>query len=409
MLAYKDWKSEESGAFYMNKTIVLQNGIIHSEDETYPGGFISFQDGKILTVGQDMMDGAESYEVIHLPESYHVIPGMIDVHIHGADGADMMDGTYQSMKRIAKVLPQEGVTSFLATTMTQQQDKIENALQNAAQYIQMEQPYGHAELLGVHLEGPFISDKKPGAQPVASIMKPDIQMFLRWQEIALESIKLVTIAPEVEGSLEVISYLSNHGVIASIGHSDATYDEVVKAIQAGASHVTHLYNGMRGLHHREPGVVGAALLHDELMVELISDGIHVRPELVKLAFQQKGREKVLLITDAMRAKCLGEGLYDLGGQMVIVQNGKATLHDGTLAGSVLKMMEAARNTMKYTGCSLQDVLYMTSFNPAKQLNIFNRKGSLSPGKDADFVVLDEQLEVVMTFCRGQIAYQRENY
>ena len=143
-----------------------------------------------------------------------------------------------------------------------------------------------------------------------------------------KSIELVTNAPEVEGSLEVIRYLSNHGVIASIGHSDATYEEVVEAIQAGASHVTHLYNGMRGLHHREPGVVGAALLHDELMVELISDGIHVRPELVKLTFQQKGREKVLLITDAMRAKCLGEGLYDLGGQMVTVQNGKATLHDG---------------------------------------------------------------------------------
>ena len=389
--------------------MVLQNGVIHSEDKMYPGGFISFQGGKILMVGQDMMDGAESYEVIHLPESYHVIPGMIDVHIHGADGADTMDGTYQSMKRIAKVLPQEGVTSFLATTMTQQQDKIENSLQNAAQYVQKEQPYGHAELLGVHLEGPFISDKKPGAQPVASIMKPDVQMFLRWQEIALGSIKLVTIAPEIEGSLEVIRYLSNHGVIASIGHSDATYEEVVKAIRAGASHVTHLYNGMRGLHHREPGVVGAALLHDELMVELISDGIHVRPELVKLTFQQKGREKIILITDAMRAKCLGEGLYDLGGQKVTVQSGKATLHDGTLAGSVLKMMEAAKNTIKYTGCSIQDVLQMASVNPAKQLHIFNRKGSLSPGKDADIVVLDEQLEVVMTFCRGELAYHREKF
>ena len=166
---------------------------------------------------------------------------------------------------------------------------------------------------------------------------------------------------------------------------------------------------MRGLHHREPGVVGAVLLHDELSAEIISDGIHVRPELVKLTYLQKGREKVILITDAMRAKCLGEGLYDLGGQKVTVQKGKATLHDGTLAGSVLKMMDAARNTMKYTGCSIQDVLYMTSVNPAKQLHIFNRKGSLSPGKDADIVVLDEQLEIVMTFCRGQLAYQRKNF
>lgn len=392
----------------MNKTIVFQNGMVHSENKMYPGGVISFRDGKIQTVGQEMLDKVACQEVIKLPNSYHVIPGMIDVHIHGADGADTMDGTYQSMKRIANVLPKEGVTSFLATTMTQKQEKIEYALQNAAHYIQGEQPYGHAELLGVHLEGPFISEKRSGAQPIASIMKPNLNMFQRWQELALGSIKLVTIAPELEGSLEIIRYLSKHGVIASIGHSDATYEEVVKGIEAGASHITHLFNGMRGLHHREPGVVGAALLHDELSAELISDGIHVRPELVKLAFQQKGREKVLLITDAMRAKCLGEGVYDLGGQKVTVQNGKAALHDGTLAGSVLKMMDAVRNTMKYTGCSIQDILYMTSVNPAKQLQIFNRKGSLSSGKDADLVVLDEKLEIVMTFCRGQLAYRREN-
>ncbi|MFB5285414.1 N-acetylglucosamine-6-phosphate deacetylase [Peribacillus sp. Hz7] len=390
----------------MKKTTVLQNGIVYSEDKIYAGGFLSFQDGKIKDVGQEMMDRVASHEAIHLPDSYHVIPGMIDVHIHGANGADTMDATYDSLKRIANVLPQEGVTSFLATTMTQERDKIENALRNAAQYIQNQQPDGHAELLGVHLEGPFISEKRAGAQPVECILKPDLQMFLRWQEIALESIKMVTIAPELEGSLELIDYLSKHGVIASIGHTDATYEEVLQGIQAGASHATHLFNGMRGLHHREPGVVGAVLLHDEVSAELIADGIHVRPELVKLTYLQKGREKVMLITDAMRAKCLGDGLYDLGGQKVTVQTGRATLYDGTLAGSVLKMTDAARNTMKFTGCSIQDILYMTSVNPAKQLNIFDRKGSLSLGKDADVVVLDEQLEIVMAFCRGQLAYCR---
>lgn len=390
----------------MKKTTVLQNGIVYSEDKIYAGGFLSFQDGKIKDVGQEMMDRVASHEAIHLPDSYHVIPGMIDVHIHGANGADTMDATYDSLKRIANVLPQEGVTSFLATTMTQERDKIENALRNAAQYIQNQQPDGHAELLGVHLEGPFISEKRAGAQPVECILKPDLQMFLRWQEIALESIKMVTIAPELEGSLELINYLSKHGVIASIGHTDATYEEVLQGIQAGASHATHLFNGMRGLHHREPGVVGAVLLHDEVSAELIADGIHVRPELVKLTYLQKGREKVMLITDAMRAKCLGDGLYDLGGQKVTVQTGRATLYDGTLAGSVLKMTDAARNTMKFTGCSIQDILYMTSVNPAKQLNIFDRKGSLSLGKDADVVVLDEQLEIVMAFCRGQLAYCR---
>ena len=259
------------------------------------------------------------------------------------------------------------------------------------------------------MEGPFISDKKSGAQPVEAIMKPDLQLLIKWQEMASQSIKLVTIAPELEGSLEVIRYLKKHGVIASIGHSDASYEEVVKAIEAGASHVTHLFNGMRGLHHREPGVVGAALLHEELMTELIADGIHVRPELIKLAFLQKGREKMILITDAMRAKCLGEGVSELGGQRVTVHSGRATLHDGTLAGSILKMIDGARNVMEYTGCSIEDVLYMTAVNPAKQLQIFHRKGSLSPGKDADLVVLNERLEVVMTFCRGQLAYCRGDF
>lgn len=394
----------EKGGIVMSQTIVLQNGIVHSEEQIYPGGFISFRDGKIQAIGQKNLVTCQ--EIIQLPDSYHVIPGMIDVHIHGADGADTMDGTYSSMKRIANALPKEGVTSFLATTMTQKRDKIEQALQNVAHYLQKEQPKGHAELLGVHLEGPFISEKKSGAQPVEAIMKPDLSLFIEWQDVALQSIKIVTIAPELEGSLEVIRYLKQHGVIASIGHSDATFEEVVKGIEAGASHVTHLFNGMRGLHHREPGVVGAALLHDELMAELIVDGIHVRPELIKLAYSQKGKEKVLLITDAMRAKCLGDGVYDLGGQRVAVHDRTATLHDGTLAGSVLKMMDAARNMMEYTGCLIEDVIYMTAVNPAKQLQIFNRKGSLTPGKDADIVVLNERFEVVMTFCRGQLAYHR---
>lgn len=391
----------------MNKPIVIENGTIHSEEQIYRGGFISFRDGKIQAVGHknQMID----QEVIQLPDSYHVIPGMIDVHIHGADGADTMDGTYESMKKIANALPKEGVTSFLATTMTQKRDQIENALQNAAQYFKGEQPNGHAELLGVHLEGPFISEKRAGAQPVEDIMKPDLQLWIKWQKMASQSIKLVTIAPELEGSLDVIRYLKKTGVIASIGHSDATYEEVVEAIKAGASHVTHLFNGMRGLHHREPGVVGAALLHEELMTELIADGIHIRPELIKLAFLQKGREKVILITDAMRAKCLGEGVSELGGQRVTVYDGKATLPDGTLAGSILKMIDGARNVMEYTSCSIEDVLYMTAVNPAKQLQIFHRKGSLSPGKDADLVVLNEQLEVAMTFCRGQLAYCRKNF
>ncbi|MFG6497073.1 N-acetylglucosamine-6-phosphate deacetylase [Fictibacillus sp. UD] len=388
------------------KTIILKNASVYGEDQTVERGSLTIQNGKIIGIGHDVSLGDEEAEVIELPDTYHIIPGMIDVHIHGAAGADTMDATFEAMQTIASVLPQEGTTSFLATTMTQQQSKIEKALENAGLFIEAGQVEGTAETVGIHLEGPFISEKRAGAQPVDAIIKPNLKLFKQWQELASGHIKLVTIAPEIEGSLDVISYLQEQNIVASIGHSDATYEEVVTGIKAGASHVTHLYNGMRGLHHREPGVVGGALLHDELTTELIADGIHVRPELISLTYKQKGNEKVVLVTDAMRAKCLGDGQYDLGGQEVTVENETATLKDGTLAGSIIKMNTAAKNMLQFTGCSISDIIQMTSVNPAKELNVFDRKGSLEPGKDADIVVLDEDFEVVMTFCKGKIAYRR---
>ncbi|ANC78694.1 N-acetylglucosamine-6-phosphate deacetylase [Fictibacillus phosphorivorans] len=386
--------------------ITLRNASIYGENETVHRGSITIQNGKIIDLSTDSFPGDDQTEVIELLETYHIVPGMIDVHIHGAAGADTMDATFDALETIASVLPQEGTTSFLATTMTQEQNKIEKALENAGLFIEAGQVEGTAETLGIHLEGPFISEKRAGAQPVGAIIKPKLELFKQWQKLASGHIKLVTIAPEIEGSLEVISYLHEQNIVASIGHSDATYEEVVTGIKAGASHVTHLYNGMRGLHHREPGVVGAALLNDELTTELIADGIHVRPELISLTYKQKGNERVVLVTDAMRAKCLGDGQYDLGGQEVTVQHETATLKDGTLAGSIIKMNTAVKNMMQFTGCSISDIIQMTSVNPAKELNVFDRKGSLAPGKDADIVVLDEDYEVVMTFCKGNLAYRR---
>ncbi|MBH0169247.1 N-acetylglucosamine-6-phosphate deacetylase [Fictibacillus sp. 18YEL24] len=390
----------------VRKKITLKNATIYGETQTMHRGSITIQNGKIIDLSTDFFPGDDQTEVIELPETYHIVPGMIDVHIHGAAGADTMDASFDALQTIASVLPQEGTTSFLATTMTQHQNKIEKALENAGLFIEAGQVEGTAETLGVHLEGPFISEKRAGAQPVGAIIKPDLELFKQWQDLASGHIKLVTIAPEIKGSLEVISYLHEQNIVTSIGHSDATYEEAVSGMKAGASHVTHLYNGMRGLHHREPGVVGAALLHDELTTELIADGIHVRPELISLTYKQKGNEKVVLVTDAMRAKCLGDGQYDLGGQEVTVQHETATLKDGTLAGSIIKMNTAVKNMMQFTGCSISDIIQMTSVNPAKELNVYDRKGSLAPGKDADIVVLDEDFEVVMTFCKGHIAYRR---
>lgn len=204
----------------------------------------------------------------------------------------------------------------------------------------------------------------------------------------------------------MIQYITENGIIASIGHTDATYNEVLKAIAAGATHVTHLFNQMRGLHHREPGVVGAALLHNELVAEMIVDGVHVTPKMVEMAYKIKRKTGVILITDSIRVKCLGDGYYDLGGQDVTVKEGKAVLGGGTLAGSTLKMGQAVKNMLAYSNCTLTDLIQMVSANPAKQLKIFDRKGSITAGKDADIVILDNNMEIKMTICRGTVAFER---
>lgn len=390
------------------KTFIINNLMVHSEKETYKNGYIKVVDGKIAEVGPaSQYKQDDDAKVITLSPDYQAIPGAIDIHIHGASNSDAMDATHDALSTMAKTLPKEGTTSFLATTMTQSTQAIESALLNAGKYIE-NQTQENAEIVGVHLEGPFISPARKGAQPEDYIVDPDVTLFKRWQEMAKNQIKLVTLAPEQPNGLDLAAHLRGTGVVASIGHSDATYDQIDEAIQAGTTHVTHLYNGMRGLHHREPGVLGAAYLRDELYVELIADGIHCRPEMIKLAYNQITSERMILITDSLRAKWLEKGTYDLGGQPVNVDETKATLSDGTLAGSILKMNDAIKNTMKYTGCSMTDIIKMTAENPAKQLRIFDRKGSIQVGKDADLVILNDRLDVEMTFCRGNLAFKKEN-
>ncbi|MBL3645465.1 N-acetylglucosamine-6-phosphate deacetylase [Bacillus sp. RHFB] len=390
------------------KTFIINNLMVHSEKETYKNGYIKVVDGKIAEVGPvSQYKQDDDAKVITLSPDYQVIPGAIDIHIHGASNSDAMDATHDALSTMAKTLPKEGTTSFLATTMTQSTQAIESALLNAGKYIE-NQTQENAEIVGIHLEGPFISPARKGAQPEDYIVDPDVTLFKRWQEVAGIQIKLVTLAPEQPNGLDLAAHLRGTGVVASIGHSDATYDQIDEAIQAGTTHVTHLYNGMRGLHHREPGVLGAAYLRDELYVELIADGIHCRPEMIKLAYNQITSERMILITDSLRAKWLEKGTYDLGGQPVNVDEMKATLSDGTLAGSILKMNDAIKNTMEYTDCSMTDIIKMTAENPAKQLRIFDRKGSIQVGKDADLVILNDRLDVEMTFCRGNLAFKKEN-
>ena len=395
-----------------SQPLIITNVAVYAEDGLYEKGFIKVEEGVITKTGHyheltsEIKEGAE---VITLTSDISLIPGFIDIHIHGVDGADTMDATPEAIYKMAKALPKEGTTSFLATTITQSHENIENAIKNVGEYIKQPQKPGVAEVIGIHLEGPFISKKRAGAQPLEHIIEPNLELFRKWQTLSNDMIKVVTVAPEEENGLEFIRHLNQSGVVASIGHSNATYEEVDRAIEAGASHVTHLFNGMTGLHHREPGVVGAALIRDELKVEIIVDGIHVRPEIVDHTYKSKTSDAIILITDSMRAKCLKAGLYDLGGQEVHVSSDRATLNDGTLAGSILKMGQALQNFQSFTGCGLEELIKMTSTNPALSLNIFDRKGSLKEGKDADFVLLDRKLDVMMTYCGGKLAFNRGDH
>lgn len=379
--------------------IVLKGGSIHAEQGILKNSAIIIEDKKIAAIlPQNEVKNVSTAKKYDFPEDFHIIPGFIDMHIHGSNGCDVMDASSHALATISQSLKKQGTTSFLATTMTASPEKIENVLCHVRDYILHQQDVDGATILGVHLEGPFLSPNKVGAQRKDLILNPDIKLIERWQKISNNVIKLITIAPELPNSLECIRYLKQKNILASIGHTDATYAETMAAIEAGSSHVTHLFNAMRGIHQREPGTVTAALLSDQVTAELIVDGIHLHPAIVDLAFKLKHKDKIVLVTDAMRAQCLKEGTYDLGGQSVNVKNNMATLADGTLAGSTLKMSDAFTNMLSTTQCTMSDMIKMTAENPAKSLGIFDRKGSIALKKDADLVVLDKNFKIILTLC-----------
>lgn len=398
------WHKEAIKMSSKGETILIKGMEVFREQGVIPNGYVKIKDERIIGVGScEDLSNENDCRVIELSSSYKAIPGFIDLHIHGVNGADVMDATIEALDLMATSLPSEGTTSFLATTITQSIPSIEKALVNAGSYQQQQVP-GKAEVVGIHLEGPFVNTKRAGAQPLKFMIDPDLVLFDKWQQLSKGTIKMVTLAPELTGGLELVHYLSENNIIASIGHSDATFSEAVAAIENGVTQATHLYNQMRGLHHREPGVVGAVLLSESVKAEIIADGIHVRPEMIKLAYKVKGSDGTILITDSMRAKCLKNGIYDLGGQDVYVTDEKAVLKDGTLAGSILKLGNAFKNIISFTDCSIHEAIAMAAVNPAKQLKMYDRKGSLTVGKDADIVILDENLDVYMTYCRGVEAF-----
>ncbi|UYY96505.1 N-acetylglucosamine-6-phosphate deacetylase [Bacillus cereus] len=372
------------------KTQIVINAKIYTGQEIVENGFIRYAE-TIKEIGLMAQYVPQENEAVFDATGKIVIPGMIDVHIHGGYDIDAMDANSDGLVTLGKEMLKEGVTTYFPTTMTQAPEAIEAALTAAKE---AKEKGAHFEY--IHLEGPYVSKKRAGAQPLEHIVPANIEQFKQWQEASGNLIKLVTYAPEEEGALEFEQYLAETGVVGTMGHTDAIDGQLKNR---KITHATHLYNQMRGLHHREPGVVGHVLLNPDVMVEVITDGIHIHPDMVKLAYKLKGPKKVSVITDAMRAKGLEDGLYELGGQPVHVKDGSARLEDGTLAGSILKMDQAFRNVIEFTGCSIEDAVLMTSVNQAEEFGL-NNKGALAVGKDADFVVMNEDLHVYDTVRLG---------
>lgn len=376
---------------FKNSLILTEKGLIKTN--------LIIKDGIIDFIGE-----IESNDLIELDENKIIIPGFIDQHIHGLSGYDVIDGKVEAIEKIASELPKEGVTAFLPTTTTEEIEVINKSLKCINEYINKDNKDGSL-VLGVHLEGPFISNDYLGAQLPEYVLKPNKENFKEFEKNSNNNIKLVTLAPEED--VDLIQYLKSKNIVVSIGHSSANYEDVKLAISKGVSCLTHTFNGMKGIHHREIGTAGSALLFDELYCEVICDGIHVSNPALKLLVKNKPTDKVILISDSVRMKNLNNGIYYDGKQKVILKNNEARLENGVLVGSVLKINEAVRNIIKYTGVDFSTAIKYATINPATNLGVDHLMGSIKEGKLANLVVVDKDINVYLTIRNGNIIYQKE--
>lgn len=399
--------------FYGIERIVMENSygstaIVNAEIitplEIIKNGMVLIEKGRIKKITRD----------IALPAGVRLIdaerkilcPGFIDLHLQGGGGADVMDGTFEAINRVSVTHAKYGTTSFLATTSTglKRGIRLKNEefmyLKPIVQAIK--RGTDGARILGVHIEGPFINPRRKGMIKRDFVINPDVRKLRAIIETCEGRLSMMTIAPELEGSLALIKELVKKGIIASLGHTDATYDEATRGISAGINHVTHFFNAMSGLHHRQPGATGACFDSD-VSVQLIADLVHVHPAVIKLIMKAKCPDKIALITDAIMAVDMPDGIYEGCRQRVIVKNGVVRGKGGLLAGSTLTMNRAIRSIVSL-GFSLQDAIRMASLTPAKILKIENKKGIIKEGMDADLTLIDDDINVHMTMVEGRVVW-----
>ncbi|MGI6499884.1 MAG: N-acetylglucosamine-6-phosphate deacetylase [Anaerostipes sp.] len=323
-------------------------------------------------------------------QGLYLSPGFIDIHIHGAGGRDTMEGTKEALNVIAKSIVKHGTTSFVPTTMTMDIPSIQKVVMLVHQ-MKHEKTDG-ANIIGVHLEGPFVNPDRLGAQNPEFVLEPSVAAIKKMIDGYESDVITVTLAPEMPGSTKLIQYLKNNGIHASMGHTMADYQTAINAIQDGVCHATHLYNAMTPFIHRNPGVVGA-VFDSDITTEFIADGIHIEYAALRIALKQKGTDKIILITDAMMGCTMPEGIYELGGQPVRLKNGTAKLKDGTFAGTLLTLDEAIRNLSRETEYPLYKIVKMATCNPAQYCGISHKKGLIRKGYDADLVLFDKDISI----------------
>lgn len=369
--------------------MIIKNAKVFTEDCKFVTKDIYIKDGVFVdslcdTTTEEVIDG----------EGLYAIPGLIDVHLHGAMGYDFCDGTNEATEIIAKYEASQGVTAFTPATLALAEEELYTICKESKTY---ENTHG-AELLGIHLEGPFLSPGKKGAHAEKFLRKPDVNIFNRLNEASGDKIKIVTIAPDLEGAMEFIEELQDKTIL-SLGHSSANYSTAVTAFEKGACHVTHLYNAMAPMLHRDPGIIGAAADKDDCYVELISDGIHCHPSIIRSTFKLFGDDKIILISDSMRATGMTDGTYTLGGLVVNVVGNLATLKDGTIAGSATSLMNCLRKAVSF-GVPLESAVKCATMNPAKEIGVFDTMGSIASGKKANMVLLDKDLNILDVYIKG---------
>ncbi|MBC8079498.1 MAG: N-acetylglucosamine-6-phosphate deacetylase [Gorillibacterium sp.] len=372
---------------------VIENGSIRIRQgriiEIVESGTPPIEDDSSAGGAPNQMDAAGGW----------VLPGFIDIHVHGGLGHEFMEATRVAFDTITRFHSEHGTTAMLATTVTASKQDLNRVIEQVSAYRTSPMPY--AQLAGVHLEGPHIHPMWKGAQNEQYIIPPKLEWLEEWAAAYPGLIRIQTLAPEQEGAIHYIKGLVNHGVVAAAGHTSATYDQVETAVAAGLSHAVHTFNAMQGLHHREPGTLGAVLTDDRITAEIIADGHHVHVAGVKLLFKQKGADKVVLITDAISAAGFGDGHYLLGSLPVVVKAGVARLEsDGALAGSTLTMIDAFRYAVNQAGASVPDASQMASGNPARVIGIDSMTGSIECGKQADVLLLDTELNLQQVWVKG---------